>query len=55
MRTALFWEDGTDRLSRNVGKELPLVADHLVQSFIRFAGANYAWYVNVRLGTFGDR
>jgi len=31
------------------------VADHLVQPFIRFAGASYRWYVNVRSGTVGDR
>ena len=31
------------------------VVDHLVQSFIRFAGASYTWYVNVHSGTVGDR
>ena len=31
------------------------VANHLVQSFVRFAGASYAWYVNVRSGTVGDK
>jgi len=31
------------------------VADHLVQSFISFAGTSYGWYVNVRSGTVGDR
>jgi len=30
------------------------VADHLLESFIRFAGASYALYVNVRSGTVGD-
>jgi len=32
-----------------------MVANHLVQSFIRFAGASYGWYVNVRSGTVADR
>jgi len=31
-----------------------IVADHLVQSVIRFAGASYTWYDNVRSGTVGD-
>jgi hypothetical protein len=31
------------------------VADHLVQSFITFAGASYRWYANVRSGTVGDK
>jgi len=31
------------------------VADHLVQSFIRFAGTGYAWYVNVCSGTISDK
>jgi len=31
------------------------VADHLVQSFIRFAGASYGWYFNICSGTVGDR
>jgi len=34
---------------------ISLVADHLVQSFIRFAGASYGWYDNVRSGTVRDR
>jgi hypothetical protein len=32
-----------------------IVADHLIQSFIRFAGASYTWYDNVHSGTVGDR
>jgi len=32
-----------------------IVADHLVQSFIKFAGASYTWYVNICSGTIGDR
>jgi len=31
------------------------VADHLVQLFIRFAGASYACFVNIRSGTVGDK
>jgi len=31
------------------------VADHLVQSVIRFAGASYIWYDNVHSGTVGDK
>jgi hypothetical protein len=34
---------------------LTVVANHLVQSFIRFAGASYTRYVNIRSGTVGDR
>ena len=36
-------------------KYFPIVANHLVQSFTRFAGASYGRYVNVRSGTVGDR
>jgi TRAP-type C4-dicarboxylate transport system permease small subunit len=32
-----------------------IVAIILIQSFIRFAGASYIWYDNVRSGTVGDR
>jgi hypothetical protein len=35
--------------------EMSDVADHLVQSIIRFAGASYGWYVNIYSGTVGDR
>jgi hypothetical protein len=38
-----------------VKKMKDIVTDHLVQSFIRFSGASYRWYVNVRSGTVGDR
>jgi hypothetical protein len=31
------------------------VADHFVQSFIRFAGASYIWYDNIHSGTVEDR
>jgi hypothetical protein len=31
------------------------VADHLIQSFIRFVGASYIWHDNVHSGTVGDR
>jgi hypothetical protein len=31
------------------------VADHLIQSFIKFAGASFIWHDNVRSGTVGDR
>jgi hypothetical protein len=32
-----------------------LVANHLVQSVIRFVGASYICYDDVRSGTVGDR
>jgi len=34
---------------------MDIVADDLVQSVIRFAGASYIWYDNIHSGTAGDR
>jgi hypothetical protein len=35
--------------------EKTTVADHLIQSFIRFAGASFIWHDNALSGTVGDR
>jgi len=40
--------------SPNTNREEDVV-DHLVQLFIRFAGASYAWYGNIRSRIVGDR
>jgi len=53
-----IWCAGLDETHPNLytkWSSIQSVADHLVHSFIRFAGASYAWYVNVCSGTVGDK
>jgi hypothetical protein len=42
-------------ISISAGYHLQTVADHLIQSFIRFAGSSYIWHDNVHSGNFGGR